>query len=84
MIIIRARGDRSLEDITPSEIQFVANYIAQESNLSIGSDEHLRALLEFFELKRLTTQSGTLILEVLKKNMPHVDEAFSKHLTDTH
>jgi superfamily I DNA and/or RNA helicase/very-short-patch-repair endonuclease len=84
MITIRTRGDRSLEEITPSEIQFVAKYIAQKYKFSSGSDEHLKALLEFFELKRLTTQSGTLILEALKKNMPYVDEAFSKHLADTH
>jgi hypothetical protein len=24
-----------------------------------GSDEHLRAILEYFDLKRLTTQVGT-------------------------
>lgn len=31
-----------------------------------GSDEHLRATLEFFDLKRLTTQVGTRLLEILK------------------
>jgi hypothetical protein len=30
-----------------------------------GSDEHLRAILEYFDLKRLTTQVGTTLLEIL-------------------
>jgi hypothetical protein len=30
-----------------------------------GSDEHLRAILELFDLKRLTAQVGTRLLQIL-------------------
>ena len=33
--------------------------------MKCGSDEHLRAILECFDLKRLTTQVGTSLLEFL-------------------
>jgi hypothetical protein len=32
-----------------------------------GSDGHLRAILECFDLKRLTTQVGTTLLEILDR-----------------
>jgi hypothetical protein len=40
----------------------------------VFSDEHLRAILEFFDLRRLTTQVGTTLLEILEKQLPYVDE----------
>jgi hypothetical protein len=72
-LVIRTRGDRLFEEITPSEIQFIARYLSKTRGLSIGSDEHLRAVLEFFDLKRLTTQVGSGILDILQKELPHVD-----------
>ena len=72
-LVIRTRGDRLFEEITPSEIQFVAKYLSKTRGLSVGSDEHLRAVLEFFDLKRLTTQVGSGILDILQKELPHVD-----------
>lgn len=41
---------------------------------SSGSDEHLHAVLELFDLKRLTTQVGTVLLKILERNFPHVEE----------
>ena len=38
------------------------------------ADEHLRAILEFFELKRLTVQVGTKLLDILSRPYPYVDE----------
>jgi hypothetical protein len=35
--------------------------------LEPGSDEHLRAILELFDLKRLTAQVGTRLLEILDR-----------------
>ena len=72
-LVIRTRGDRLFEEITPSEIQFVAKYLSKTRGLSVGSDEHLRAVLEFFDLKRLTIQAGSGILDILQKELPHVD-----------
>lgn len=74
-LVIRTRGDRLFEEITPGEIQFVARYTADKNGVAAGSEEHLRMVLEFFDLKRLTTQVGTSILEVMDRQLPHVDAA---------
>ncbi|MFA4947865.1 MAG: AAA domain-containing protein [Candidatus Krumholzibacteriia bacterium] len=73
-IRLRSRGPRSLEEIPPSELQVVAMYLAERHGFSSGSDEHLRAILECFDLKRLTTQVGTTLLEILERRFPYVDE----------
>lgn len=74
---LRRRGPRTLEEIPPSEIQLVARQVSFELELTPGSDEHLRALLEAFELKRLTTQAGSTLLETLEKRFLYVDELLS-------
>jgi very-short-patch-repair endonuclease len=61
----RLRGSRSFEEIPPAELRAVGNHLLETQNLTAGSDEHLRAILECFDLKRLTTQVGTTILEVI-------------------
>jgi very-short-patch-repair endonuclease len=72
-VVVRARGPRSLEEIPPSELQFVGRRIAAEEGLETGSDAHLRALLDFFDLKRLTLQAGTALLDVFSRQFPYVD-----------
>ena len=67
--------DRLFEEITPSEVQLVAKYLAQNHLMTLGNDEHLRAVLDFFDLKRLTTQVGSSVLDILNKDFPHVDAA---------
>jgi hypothetical protein len=64
---LRLRGPRTFEEIPPSELRAAGKYLAQTHDLEPGSDEHLRAILECFDLKRLTTQAGTTILEVLDR-----------------
>jgi very-short-patch-repair endonuclease len=76
-IKLRTRGPRSFEEIPPSELQVVARYLLEHHSFASGSDEHLRAVLECFDLKRLTTQVGTMLLEVLQRNLPYVDEFLS-------
>jgi hypothetical protein len=66
------------EEITPSEIQFIAKYIAKKRKLNTGSEDHLRVLLDFFELKRLTTQVSSSIFSILKRDLQHVDEMLEK------
>lgn len=75
-IKLRTRGPRSFEEIPPSELQVVARYLLEHS-LPSGGDEHLRAVLECFDLKRLTTQVGTTLLEALERSFPYVDEFLS-------
>ena len=58
----------------------VAKCLLKRYRYAPGSDEHLRAILERFDLKRLTMQVGTTLLEVLERNFPYVDE----YLSETH
>ena len=53
-------------------------YLAERHGYSSGSDEHLRAVLERFDLKRLTTQVGTTLLEILERRFPYVDEFITR------
>jgi hypothetical protein len=64
-IKLRTRGPRSFEEIPPGELRAAAAHVSETKTMHWGSDEHLRAILELFDLKRLTTQVGTKLLEVL-------------------
>jgi hypothetical protein len=79
-IKLRSRGPRTFEEIPPSELQTIATYLAERHNLTSGSDEHLRAVLECFDLSRLTAQIGTTLREILGKRYPYVEDL----LSDTH
>ena len=73
-IQLRERGPRTLEEIPPSEI-LVASHITLEKGLfQEGSDEHLHAILGLFNLKRLTTSTGSMLLEILDLSIIHVGE----------
>jgi hypothetical protein len=74
-IKLRSRGPRSFEEIPPSELQAVARCLAERRGLAIGGDEHLRVVLEYFDLKRLTTQVSAALLEILGRRYAYVDDA---------
>ena len=67
---LRSRGARTFEEIPPSELQAVARYLAERYRFDSGSDEHLRSILDIYDLKRLTTQVGTTLLEIIEKRFP--------------
>ena len=77
-IRLRTRGPRCFEEIPPSELQVVARYLLDQHGYPNGSDEHLRAVLECFDLKRLTTQVGTTLLEIMERKFPYVEEFLSE------
>ena len=64
---LRCRGPRTFEEIPPGELRTVGQHLAEFRHFRPGSDEHLRAILECFDLKRLTTQVGTTLLEILDR-----------------
>jgi very-short-patch-repair endonuclease len=64
---LRCRGPRTFEEIPPGELRAAGRHLCETLGLQTGSDEHLRAILELFDLKRLTTQVGTRLLEILDK-----------------
>ncbi len=78
-IKLRSRGPRAFEEIPPSELLVVARHLKERRKFSDGSDEHLRAILECFDLKRLTTTVGTTLLEIIEKEFPYVDDFLIKH-----
>jgi len=73
-VLVRVRGPRDFVEIPPSELQLVARRVLADGSIERGSDVHLRAVLDFFDLKRLTVQVGTAILDVLDRRYPYVDE----------
>jgi len=76
-IRLRNRGPRSFEDVPPSEVQVVARYLSEKLGFVFGSDEHLRAILKCYDLKRLTTQTRETLLEILERGLWYVDEFLS-------
>ena len=73
-VLVRVRGPRDFVEIPPSELQLVARRVLADGSIELGSDAHLRAVLDFFDLKRLTVQVGTTLLDVLDRRYPYVDE----------
>jgi very-short-patch-repair endonuclease len=62
---VRRRGPRTFEEIPPGELRDVAKRLCDSEKMTRGSDEHLRAVLECFDLRRLTTQVGTALLDII-------------------
>ena len=73
-VVLRERGPRDFEEIPPSELQLVARRLVRDQGFESGSDAHLRAVLEFFDLRRLTVQVGTRMLDILARRYSYLDE----------
>ena len=76
-IRLRSRGSRTFEEIPPSELNVLARCLVERHGFAFGTEAHLRAVLEFFDLKRLTTQVDTTLKEILERSFPYVDEFLS-------
>lgn len=72
-VVVRTRGPRTIEQIPASELQFVARRLSRDKGLALGSEQHLRAVLQEFDLKRLTKQVETRLADVLAGHYPEVD-----------
>ncbi len=83
LVKVRTRGPRSLSEIPPSELQLVARYLERFFGFEAGSEEHLRAMLECFDLKRLTDQVGLVLLEILDKKLPYVDDLLHRSASES-
>ena len=66
-IKLRRRGPRVLEEIPPGELCEAAVLLSSNMNFEYGSNEHLRSLLDCFELKRLTAQTSAVLQRALKR-----------------
>ncbi|NDD13592.1 MAG: hypothetical protein EB072_13330 [Betaproteobacteria bacterium] len=63
--VLRKRGDRSLEEIPLGELFAISHLVAKSSNTSIGSEEHLRTILAWLDLKRLTSNAENILKEAI-------------------
>ncbi len=66
--IIRKRGDRSLEEIPLGELYAITQWVANVSKVEVGGEEHLRAILEILDLKRLTSNAETILKLAISGN----------------
>jgi hypothetical protein len=73
---IRTRGPRIFNEIPPDELRTVGQYISDKLNVEWGTDEHLRLVLDHFDLRKLTTQVGTTILDILGKKTDAINALF--------
>jgi hypothetical protein len=58
---------RIFEEIPPGELRAVGQFSAEALHLEPETDEHLRAILERFDLKRLTAQVSAALSEILSR-----------------
>lgn len=72
-VYVRERGPRVFEEIPPSELQLVARRLSKQLGFEPGSDAHLRAILDQFELVRLTPQVSAGLNQALAGRYAYVD-----------
>ena len=66
--VLRKRGDRSLEEIPLGELYAITQSVVTTSKVDVGSEEHLRAILEVLELKRLTSNAEGILKQAIAGN----------------
>jgi superfamily I DNA and/or RNA helicase/very-short-patch-repair endonuclease len=59
--VLRKRGDRSLDEIPLGELFSISHLVGKANNISVGSEEHMRAILDLLDLKRLTTNAEEIL-----------------------
>jgi very-short-patch-repair endonuclease len=74
MIQFRERGSRSIDEIPPSELLVAASITERTGRFPRASDEHLRAILEFYGLSRLTSNARETIEKCLTLRLQSVNE----------
>jgi very-short-patch-repair endonuclease len=57
----RRRGPRSVDEIPPSELRAVARRLSAALNLTPGSDEHLRAVIQAMDLPLMLSQVSAML-----------------------
>jgi very-short-patch-repair endonuclease len=73
-IRLRSRGPRTFWEIPPSELYVVAMDLSAHHGFKLASNGHLRAILEFFDLKRLTPQVDTALRKIIERGSSYGDE----------
>lgn len=77
-VVLRSRGPRDFAEIPPSEVQYVARRLAMDEGFDLGSEVHVRAVLSFYQLKRLTGQVENAMIDTLTRRYLYVDELLER------
>jgi len=80
-VILRQRGSRTFEELPPSEVLIAARLAASLGTQLWGTEPHCRAILEAFDLIRLTAQTQGRLAKILEKQFAYVDEWLAAHTT---
>ena len=73
--VLRERGPRTFKEIPPSELELMARKLSQDEGFESGSNDHLRAVVKAFGLKRLTKQRRLRFPDVIGSTDRNVDDA---------
>lgn len=65
---LRTLGDRTIDEIPPSEIQEASIHVLSKNNTLPEGDEHLRLILNLYGLKRLTIHTQDKLFQALASN----------------
>ncbi len=81
-VVARRLGSRKFRDLPPSELQLVARLVRRDrqDELDRGSDEHLRAVITEFGLKRLVRNVRKTLLDVLERPYAYVEAALAEEV----
>lgn len=63
--IIRKRGDRFLEEIPLGELYSISEIVITLEKVEKGSQDHLRKILEYLDLKRLTGNTESILNQAI-------------------
>lgn len=72
--VLRKRGDRSLEEIPVGELYAIAQSVALSRKVEARSEEHLRAVLEVLDLKRLTSNADSVLKKVISGQFEKISD----------
>lgn len=72
--VLRRRGDRSLEEIPLGELYAITQSVVTSAKIDAGSEEHLRAILEVLELKRLTSNAEGILKQAIAGNFVRFEQ----------
>jgi hypothetical protein len=62
-VLLRARGDRALEEVPPAEIAALMNYLLKQAD-GLTEEELMRSIIHQYGIGRLTGNIRTLLLEI--------------------
>ena len=79
-INLRDRGPRAFEEMPPGEVLVASRIALKKGTFRNESEEHLHATLNLLSLKRLTTRTGSRMLDILKLEPDYLAQWLRDHI----